>query len=73
MVPPRLLLEHSPRKKPAAIEGKFEFFPSIIGFCSLIWLSVPMDFVYKYNLYYKTDQTIRPGTWMAQSYLHNKT
>uniref|UniRef100_H0ZNJ6 Triadin n=1 Tax=Taeniopygia guttata TaxID=59729 RepID=H0ZNJ6_TAEGU len=24
--PPRLLLEHSPRKKPAAIEGKFEIF-----------------------------------------------
>lgn len=31
MVPPRLLLEHSPRKKPAAIEGKFEFFPPLLA------------------------------------------
>ncbi|XP_009555548.2 triadin isoform X1 [Cuculus canorus] len=30
MVPPRLLLEHSPRKKPADIEGKFEFFPYLL-------------------------------------------
>ncbi|XP_019330146.1 PREDICTED: triadin [Aptenodytes forsteri] len=31
MVPPHLLLEHSPRKKPAAIEGKFEFFPPLLA------------------------------------------
>ncbi|XP_061234405.1 triadin isoform X4 [Neopsephotus bourkii] len=61
MVPPRLLLEHIPRKKPAIIEGKFEIF-FLLYWLFVINLSLClMDFVYKYNLYYKTDQGIRPG------------
>ncbi|XP_057265395.1 triadin isoform X2 [Pezoporus wallicus] len=32
MVPPRLLLEHSPRKKTAITEGKFDFFSPLLVF-----------------------------------------
>lgn len=63
MVSPRLLLEHSPRKKPAAIEGKFVFFFPRLQ-VSMYWLDAL--FYWIINIFISITYNTKPSSVQAQ-------